>query len=271
MAMPARGDDPVDGDRIMQVRILGCSGGIGAGLKTTSFLLDDDILIDAGTGVGDLSLEELRRLRHVFLTHSHLDHVVGLPLFIDAAFEAYLKQPLQVYGGPQTLQALKEHLFNDVMWPDFSILPGPDNGVMRFRPLAPGDLVDVDGRHLKAVEVRHAVPTLGYCVEAGGKVLAFSADTTNNTTFWEAINAYERVDVLVIEVSFPNRQADLARASGHYCPRTFAQDLSKLRHSPAVWLTAMKPGEEDLIMREVREELPDQPVRRLESGVVFYL
>ncbi|MCJ7556441.1 MAG: 3',5'-cyclic-nucleotide phosphodiesterase [Gammaproteobacteria bacterium] len=255
----------------MQVRILGCSGGIGAGLKTTSILLDHDLLIDAGTGVGDLSLEELRRLRHVFLTHSHLDHVVGLPLFIDAAFEAYLENPLQVHASQSTIDALRAHLFNDVIWPDFSILPSAADAVMHFEPLAAGDVLDINSRQITAVAVKHAVPTLGYCVEAAGKVLAFSADTTNNQTLWPVLNAYENVDVLVIEVSFPNRQAELAEKSGHYCPRTLAQDLAKLNHNPAIWLTAMKPGEEELIMDEVRVELPDRTVRRLESGLVFYL
>lgn len=255
----------------MQVRILGCSGGIGAGLKTTSILLDDDVLIDAGTGVGDLSLEELRRLRHVFLTHSHLDHVVGLPLFIDAAFESYLETPLQVHGSTDTINALQAHLFNDVMWPDFSMLPSAEEAVMRFKPLSAGDMLDLGSRKVTAVEVKHSVPTLGFCVEAQGKVLAFSADTTNNQTLWPVLNQYKNIDVLVIEVSFPNRQAELAQKSGHYCPRTFAQDLAKLDHNPAIWLTAMKPGEEELIMQEVRAELPDRQVRRLESGVVFYL
>ena len=255
----------------MQVRILGCSGGIGAGLKTTSILLDDDVLIDAGTGVGDLSLEELRRLRHVFLTHSHLDHVVGLPLFIDAAFEAYLENPLQVHGSVDTIKALQAHLFNDVMWPDFSVLPSAAEAVMRFAPLSAGDVLDLGSRRMTAVEVKHSVPTLGFCVEAAGKVLAFSADTTNNQTLWPVLNQYDNIDVLVIEVSFPNRQAELAQKSGHYCPRTFAQDLAKLDHNPAIWLTAMKPGEEELIMEEVRAELPGRQVSRLESGVVFYL
>jgi ribonuclease BN (tRNA processing enzyme) len=255
----------------MQVRILGCSGGIGAGLKTTSILLDDDLLIDAGTGVGDLSLEELRRLRHVFLTHSHLDHVVGLPLFIDAAFEAYLENPLQVHACQDTIDALRAHLFNDVIWPDFSVLPSAADAVMHFEPLSAGQVLDIGSRQVRAVKVKHAVPTLGYCVEAGGKVLAFSGDTTNNQTLWPVLNAYKNVDVLVIEVSFPNRQAELAEKSGHYCPRTFAQDLAKLDHDPAIWLTAMKPGEEELIMSEVRAELPGRTVRRLESGVVFYL
>lgn len=253
----------------MQVRILGCSGGIGSGLKTTSILLDEDILIDAGTGVGDLTLEELRRLRHVFLTHSHLDHVVGLPLFVDAAFESYVRNPLQVHARKETIDALQAHLFNDVMWPDFSVLPNAARPVLNYREMQPGDQLTLGEREFRAVDVKHAVPTLGYCVKSSDKVIAFSGDTTTNRTLWPVLNDYRNLDVLIIEVSFPNQQAELAMKSGHYCPRTFARDLEKLKHDPAIWLTAMKPGEEELIMDEVCAELPGRSIRRLESGSVI--
>lgn len=255
----------------MQVRILGCSGGIGSGLKTTSILLDDDVLIDAGTGVGDLGLDELRRLKHVFLTHSHLDHVVGLPLFIDAAFEAYMQNPLHVHARRETINALQAHLFNDVIWPDFSRLPDPRRAVMQYNEVKPGDQFVLGDREFRAVDVKHAVPTLGFCVKSSDKVLAFSGDTTTNRTLWPVLNDYDKLDVLIIEVSFPNQQAELAMKSGHYCPRTFAMDLQKLRHDPAIWLTAMKPGEEQMIMDEVCAELPGRRIRRLESGSVFCL
>ncbi|MDH3590198.1 MAG: MBL fold metallo-hydrolase, partial [Gammaproteobacteria bacterium] len=91
----------------MRVRVLGCSGGIGQGLRTTSILIDDDILIDAGTGVGDLCLDALSRIRHVFITHSHLDHIVSLPMLIDYNFKRLLTDPLRVYANRQTIDALR--------------------------------------------------------------------------------------------------------------------------------------------------------------------
>jgi ribonuclease BN (tRNA processing enzyme) len=253
----------------MQVRVLGCSGGIAAGLRTTAILIDDDILIDAGTGVGDLTLDELRRIRKVFLTHSHLDHTVGLPLFVDAVFDTFVRRPLEVFSRQETIDALRLHLFNDVMWPDFSRLPRTDAAAIRFRPIVSGATVDCAGRTVRAVDVRHAVPTLGYCVEARDRVLAFSGDTTTNRTLWPVLNAYNNLDVLVIEVSFPNRQHLLAEESGHYCPRTLAQDLRNLSHSPDIWLTAMKPGEEEEIMDEVLAALPGRRVSRLEAGAIL--
>ncbi|MDH3646139.1 MAG: 3',5'-cyclic-nucleotide phosphodiesterase [Gammaproteobacteria bacterium] len=255
----------------MRVRILGCSGGIGQGLRTSSILVDGDILIDAGTGVGDLDLADLSRVRHVFITHSHLDHIVSLPMLVDTIFDQLVGEPLKVYANSQTIGALRKHIFNDVIWPDFCSLPSAENPVLEFVEIQAGDVVEIGARSMRAIAVEHAVPTLGFCVANGAKVFAFSGDTTTNKTLWPVLNSYERLDVLVIEVSFPDRLADLARESGHYTPSTFAADLLNLKHTPDVWVTAMKPGEEELIYAEVMAALPDRGVQCLQSGTVFEL
>ncbi len=255
----------------MRVRILGCSGGIGGGLRTTALLVDDDILIDAGTGVGDLSLAQLRRIRHVFLTHAHIDHIAGLPLFVDAVFDSLLMHPLVVHGRPETLSALQAHIFNGVIWPDFSVLPSADAPVMSFAPLTPGTAMQVGERLFRSVDVHHSVPSVGYCVEAAGKVFAFSGDTMTNRTLWPALNAYAEVDVLVVEVSFPNRLEGLARTAAHYCPASLAQDIDKLEHNPEIWVTGMKPGDEDIIISETMQALPGRRIRRLTTGQEFVL
>src|SRR5210317_1334488 len=102
----------------MRIRILGCSGGIGAGSRTSAMLVDDDVLIDAGTGIGDLELDEIDSIRHVFLTHAHLDHIAGLPMLADSVFDENFTTPLTVYAREETLRAVQEHLFNGVIWPD---------------------------------------------------------------------------------------------------------------------------------------------------------
>ena len=255
----------------MNIRVLGCSGGIGAGLRTTAILVDHDILIDAGTGIGDLTLEELRKIRHVFLTHSHLDHTAGLPLFLDSVFDYCVGRPLKIYARDETIQALQDHMFNDVMWPDFSVLPEDDNPVMRYTSIAAGQKLTIEGREVTAVDVRHTVPSLGYCIEENDKVFAFSGDTRTNRTLWPVLNSFTNINVLVVEVSFPNYQEELAQKSGHYCPSTLAEDIQNLEHSPDIWVTAMKPGEEELIMEEVVAALPDRKVNALHAGVEFHL
>ena len=112
----------------MQIKILGWAGGIGANLRTTSFLVDDDLLIDAGTGLGDLPLNQMTGIRHIFLTHSHMDHIVGLPLLADSMFGVH-EEPIVVHAQEKTIEALKQHIFNWVMWPDFSELPTPGKPV----------------------------------------------------------------------------------------------------------------------------------------------
>ncbi len=255
----------------MRIRVLGCSGGIGAGARTTCLLVDDDTLIDAGTGLGDLELDELRRVRHVFLTHAHLDHIAGLPLFVDTAFDSLVDEPLSVYGRAETLEALDSFIFNGHIWPDFALLPDADNPVLRYVPVNIDETIAVDGRSVRVVDVHHSVPAVGYCLEENGRVLAFSGDTMTNETLWPVLNRYPKLDVLVIEVSFPESQKNLAITSRHYCPSMMVDDLAKLRHDPQIWLTGMKPGEEDLIYREVLERLDGRGVRMLRAGTVFEL
>lgn len=250
--------------------MLGCSGGIGAGLRTTSILVDDDILIDTGTGIGELALSELRSIRHVFMTHSHLDHSAGLPLLIDTIFES-LSDPLTVYGRQETLAALQAHIFNWVLWPDFSVLPNAAKPCMRYQVMPLGSQVEVGTRKLRIAEVNHTVPGAAYVVEADGKVFAFSGDTASNDSFWDLLNGLPRVDVLVVETAFANKNEELAWLSRHYCPKTLAVDLAKLKHDPQVWITHLKPGAEDAIFQEIEQAIPNRRLHRLRGGEVFEL
>ncbi|HEX2667558.1 MAG TPA: 3',5'-cyclic-nucleotide phosphodiesterase [Gammaproteobacteria bacterium] len=254
----------------MGIRILGCSGGIGAVLRTTSLLLDNETLIDAGTGIGDLTLDEMRRIRHVFFTHSHLDHTCGLPLLVDTIFDT-LKMPLTVYGRPETLDAVRKHIFNWVMWPDFGELPAKHSPVLTYKPLNPGDRIEVAGRKLHMVEVDHTVPGAGYIIERDGKVFAFSGDTYTNDTFWAAVNSYPKIDALMVEAAFANSNRKLADMAKHYCPETLAADLKKLKHDCPIYITHLKPGGEDVIFDEIRAALPQRKVTRLKGGEVFDL
>ena len=253
----------------MRIRILGCSGGIGAGSRTSAMLIDNDVLLDAGTGIGDLGLDDLRSIRHVFLTHAHLDHIAGLPMFVDSIFDENFEVPLTVYARAETLDAIKAHLFNDVIWPDFTKLPSEDNPMLRFVKTNPGDTVSIEHRDFHAIDVVHSVPSLGYTVKNSGGVFAVSGDTKTNETLWPVLNACEDLKVLVIEVSFPDEQEKLATLAGHYCPNTMSRDLARLDHSPDIWLTGMKPGEEDRILGQVLAAVPDKKIRMLSRGTVI--
>ena len=253
----------------MRIRVLGCSGGIGAGARTSAMLVDNDVLIDAGTGIGDLSLADLDSIRHVFLTHAHLDHIAGLPMLVDRIFEEDLDTPLTVYAREETLRAVRDHLFNDVIWPDFSKLPSPEKPMLRFEVCGPGDTVTIGHRDFYAVDVRHSVPSLGFTVRNSGGAFAVSGDTRSNETLWPVLNACDDLRVLVIEVSFPNEMAELAIQAGHYTPQTLTADLERLQHSPEIWLTGMKPGEEMRILEQVRRAAPEKDIRMLVAGTLI--
>ena len=253
----------------MRIRILGCSGGIGAGARTSAMLIDDDVLLDAGTGIGDLQLDEIQPIRHVFLTHAHLDHIAGLPMLVDSVFDENFEQPVTVYARKETIRAVRAHLFNDEIWPDFSKLPSPENPMLRFSVCNPGDTVTIGHRDFHAVEVRHSVPSLGFTVQNSGGVFAVSGDTKTNETLWPVLNACDDLKVLVIEVSFPDEQESLATRAGHYCPSTLCRDLEQLNHDPDIWLTGMKPGEEDRIYGQVLATAPDKNIRMLSRGTVI--
>ncbi len=254
----------------MQIRILGWSGGIGAGLRTTSFMVDDDILIDSGTGLGDLSLNQMTGIRHIFLSHSHMDHIAGLPLLADCMFGVHA-EPIVIHAQEKTIKALKAHIFNWVIWPDFSELPNKENPCIRFDVMNPGERIIIRQREIEMVQVNHTVPSVGYCVSTLKGTVVFSGDTTTNDTLWESLNKYESLDLLFVEAAFANEDLEISRISKHYCPQLLAADLEKLNHRPDIWLTHFKPGDEDLIFKECKNAIKDFSVNRLSGGEVFKL
>ena len=163
----------------MRVRVLGCSGAIAQGCRTTSFLINHNILIDAGTGVGDLTLEEMRRIDHVFLTHSHLDHIAALPLMLDSV-SSLRNQPVQVHALPATIAALQAHVFNNTIWPDFSRIPSVQSPLLQFAPLVEGDLVCVDGPPSRCCQ--QSTPCLLWATPCKATVLGGYSQATPNTT-----------------------------------------------------------------------------------------
>jgi cAMP phosphodiesterase len=237
---------------------------------TTSLMVDSDILIDGGTGLSELSLEEMSGLRHIFVTHSHLDHIAGIPMLLDSVFDE-LDQPLVLHARAETIQVLREHIFNWQVWPDFSCLPSEDKPILRFEVMQPGERIKVGNRSVEMIAVNHAVPAAGYRVQNGVGSFAFSGDTTSNDVFWEALNQHDGLDMLIVESAFPDEERDLSSKARHYCPQLLATDLKKLKHRPRLFLTHLKPGSEDLILDQCRSQIDSLPVQRLCGGDRFKL
>lgn len=256
----------------MKLRVLGCSGGVAAGLETTSFLIDGDILLDTGTGVAGLTMEELLQINDIFITHSHLDHIAGLPLIADTLF-GNQKKPLRVHAHPDTIKALMDHVFNWVIWPDFTQIEYKGIKAVEFVPMEHGEIVEINGRSIEMIPVKHTVPCVGYRVEnlTTGKALAFSGDTATNDSFWEVLNQRSSLDLLLVECGFPDEYEEIADLSKHYCPKTLAADLEKLKFDPPIGISHLKPGHEAGIAWELAEAFPGHNLLRLVNGDEFDL
>ena len=253
----------------MRIKVLGCSGGVGPGLRTTSLLVDDELLIDAGTGVGDLSLAQMRRIGHIFLTHSHLDHVAGLAFMADNLFDL-IDRPIRIHASEITLTTIQEHIFNWKIWPDFSKLPDEEHPLIVFEPLAAGEPFELSGdRRITAFDVLHAVPAVGYALEGHEGTFAFSGDTYATDKLWNFLNGLSRLDKLMIEIAFPDEQAELARASRHFTPALLGRELEKLKHHPQLLLTHAKPGCEAIIEKQCRDALSHWDYHHLHRGDII--
>lgn len=255
----------------MKVRILGCSGGIGGrNQRTTSFLVDADILIDCGTGVSDLSIAELAQIDRVFLTHSHLDHVACLPLLIDTVGDMRQK-PLIVHATDATLEILRNHIFNWAVWPDFTEIPNEETPFLRYESLRLGETVTLGDRKFTPLPANHTVPAVGYHLDSGAASLVFSGDTGPCPELWRAVNKIRNLKYLVVETAFSNRERQLARVSLHLCPEMLAEELTYLQRDAEIFITHLKPGQSELTMQEIADAVGQLNPRMLQNNQVFEL
>lgn len=252
----------------MKLKVLGCSGGIGGNFRTTSLLLDQDILIDAGTGLGDLSLAEMSMIDHIFVTHSHLDHIACLPLLIDSV--GFMRdKPVIIHATEQTLNILQKHIFNWEIWPDFAEIPNTHQPVMRYEEVKVGEAVSLGSRRLTPLPVNHVVPAVGYQVDSGEASLVFSGDTTYCLEFWSAVNSIKRLKYLIVEATFSDAERELALMSKHLCPSLLAEELNRLELYPEIFITHLKPGEVELTMQEIAGRVRRFTPKILQNGQIF--
>ena len=254
----------------MKLRILGCSGGIGGCLRTTSMLIDDDILIDAGTGVGELSIAQLAAIDHVFVTHSHMDHIASIPFIADTV-GGMRSGPLTVHATEATLDIIRTHVFNWKIWPDFTQIPDATRPFMAYREVRVGETVQLGGRRITPIPANHTVPAVGYALDNGRASLIFTGDTGPHEALWRVVNATPNLKYLIIETAFSNAEREIAAASKHLCPQMLAEELEKMRVHPEVYITHLKPGEGALTMKEVTQAAGRWRPRMLENNQEFSL
>ncbi len=253
----------------MKVHILGCSGGIGGRhIRTTAIQVDHDIAIDCGTGFGDLSIAELAQINHVFLTHSHLDHIACLPMLLDTVGDMRGK-PLTVYATAATIEILRTHIFNWAIWPDFAEIPSPEHPYLRFETIRVGKATEIGGRRITALPANHTVPAVGYQLDSGQASLVFTGDTGPCPALWQAVNKIRNLRYLIIETAFSDRERKLANMSKHLCPALLAEELRCLERTAEIYITHLKPGQVELTMQEIEDGIGEYKPRMLQNYQVF--
>ena len=254
---------------MITLRLLGCSGGIGGtGRRTTCYGLDDPVLIDAGTGAGELSLEHMARIDHIVLTHAHLDHIACLPLLLDSV-AASRETPLQIWALPAVIDILRAHVFNDQIWPDFTKIPNEIHPFVELNTLPVGVPLEIAGLRFTPLPGRHGIPACGYRVQKGQVALAFSGDTVDCPAFWEAIAGDHALAAVIIECSYPIQMAEMAALSMHLDVSTVARRLAALPDNVASIVVHRKPGMEEEIAQQLKSALPGRDLRLPVHGDVY--
>jgi cAMP phosphodiesterase len=248
----------------MRLRVLGCAGGSAPGAELSCYLLDDVLAVDAGALTTTLDFHAQRRVHDVLLTHSHLDHVWTLPLFLANRFGGP-PVPCRIYGSSNTLDAVRQHLFNDRLWPDFTEAVREAVPLVQFVTIDPGEATSILDYEVTSVPLVHAVPSQGYRIRRGGKDFLVCGDTYATDALWACANASKDLVAVLIECSFPSRYEWLAKASLHLTPRLLGQELLKLRANVPVLVTHVKPEDFDEVASELAA-LKDPRVRLLRQA-----
>jgi cAMP phosphodiesterase len=253
----------------MRLKVLGGFGSEGQGQRPSAFLVDDTVLVDAGTVGGALSVSEQVAITHALVTHAHLDHTVGLAFLSDTLAMTSPERTVTAWSVEPVVDTLATHLFNDALWPNFTALP-PQDPVLKLRTMPEGRETRVGHLRVTPILVDHTVPTAGFVVHDGETGFVYSGDTGPTERLWRLAREMGGLRALVVETAFPNRQEALARVSGHLTPAMLAREIDKMPPDVPIWIYHIKPQ----LYQETAEELArlGQPrIHVLEQGKTYHV
>jgi len=244
----------------MKIKIIGCSGAEFPGHNSPSFLLDDEIAFDAGSITDSLTEKAQLMIKHIFITHAHLDHIKSIPFLADNIIIGNMNHRVTILSIPPVIKTIKMHLFNSTIWPDFTVIPHPDDGVLRLVKLKYNSPVKLNGHTVTPFRVNHAVPSVGYLVEDRKKRRFFyTGDTGPTAETWRKIGNKD-IHCLIIDVSFPNIMESMAVKTGHLTPNLLKEELANFRHVPEqICITHPKPQH----LKTIRSELNRLHIKNL--------
>jgi len=247
----------------MKIELLAGSvekGTVSGSQHLTCFIVDGNVALDAGSLASAIDGDSKQHIRSVVLSHAHLDHIAGLPLFIDDLFDS-LTDPVAIYASRSVIDVLENDVFNWRVYPKFSELQNASGPVMEYREIREGERFMAGHLNIEPVEVNHKVPSFGFIVSDGRSVMALTGDTAKMQGFWERVNSLDSLDALLIECAFPNRMESLAEVSHHLTPALLKEELEKFnRPGCPVFAVNLKP----MYQSETKAELGDLNIPMLE-------
>jgi len=250
----------------MKIRVLGCYGGQLLGFHLTSFLVNDTVLLDAGSPTEILTLEEQGNIEHIFLSHTHLDHIKDIAFLADnRSLKRWGGKPnasaITIHSLQENLDTLLKHFLNNIVWPDFTKIPSKKDGILKMQSFEAEETTEVDGLKITPIRVTHPVPCTGFLLDQDGAQMIFTADTGHTDRIWEIANAQPNLRALIIDCSFPNNCQELADISGHLTPKGMAKELAKLERlgEIPIYLYHMKPE----VLTEMASEVEAEGIPHL--------
>ena len=240
----------------MKIKALGIHGGISPDMRSSSFYINDKVVIDAGSVATALSVEEQLKIDHIFISHAHLDHIKDLAFLSDTVC-GVREMPVRIYSSAEVLQGIKTHFFNNVIWPDFTKIPTAENPTIEFVEVGLGKWVEIEGVWIKCIAVNHPVPAVGFIVKDEEASVVISGDTGPTDELWRAAREQARdpkapLRGIITEVSFPNALQHIADLAGHFTAANFESEVkAKFPKGVPIYLYHLKPTHWDQVMGEV--------------------
>jgi ribonuclease BN (tRNA processing enzyme) len=217
----------------------------------SSCLVNGTLLIDAGSFGFWSTPEEQAKVRHVLLTHTHMDHIASLPIFVENVYEGK-SQGVTIHASTPVLEAVRQDVFNERLWPDFVALSEGEKPFLHLSPFEPGQTIEVEGLRITSVAVNHVVPTAGFLLSDAGATVAYLGDTGPTEEIWRLANERADLKAVFMEATFPDDLAWLAELSRHLTPRTFAEEVRKLARPVRVIATHLKARYRDRVLAELQ-------------------
>lgn len=253
---------------MMKIQVLGGHGGLSPGFATTSYLIDEKLLIDAGSVASAIDIKKQVLIDHILISHCHLDHIKDLAFLSDNCF-GLKDKPFQVYTHKTVKNIIKTHLLNDTIWPDFTILPTPEKPTMTINAIEEEKKLVLGEYVITPVKVQHAHDAMGFFVEKGSTCVLFTLDTGPTERIWEVAHTMKNLKAIFTEVSFPNSLGKVATLSDHHTPKTLEAEIQKMPLKIPIILTHLKPNYQDVIVKELQGVQKDRIKIMEKDGETF--